>query len=120
MKVVSRALHKQSGVVSPFMVGFTGLAGFAAGALLAGTVLSAPAPAPSAGDWLRVPVASSIAQDMVRVEPISTFVPDRLAVAGPWPFESATPASAGAPGKKRPDRLSAPEGWTYEADARTE
>jgi hypothetical protein len=120
MKVASKALHPQSGVVSPLVLALTGLTGFAAGALLVGTVAFAPHPVPT-GDSLRIGVTSSASQDAVRVEAVSTYTPDRLAAAGPWPFESTTPAaSAGAPGKTRPDRLSAPEGWTYEATAQTE
>jgi len=34
MKVPSKALQPQSGAVSAFLIGLTGLAGFAAGALL--------------------------------------------------------------------------------------
>jgi hypothetical protein len=120
MKVPSKALQPQSGAVSAFLIGLTGLAGFAAGALLVGTVALTPRPTPT-GDLLGIAVASSSSHDVARVEPVSTYAPDRLAVAGPWPFESASPAaSAGAPGKTRPDRLSAPEGWTYEATAQTE
>jgi len=114
MKVVSEALHPQSGAVSPFLIGF------AAGALLVGTVAFGPRPAPATHDSFRIPVASGTAQGVVRVEAIATYTPDRLAVAGPWFFESATAAAAGAPGKTRPDLLSAPEGWTYDAAERTE
>jgi hypothetical protein len=31
-----------------------------------------------------------------------------------WPYESRGAGPAGPPGVKRPDRLSAPEGWTYD------
>ena len=111
MKVVSAALH-------PIVL--IGLAGFAAGALLVGTVALGSRPVPTADESLRVPVTSRTAQDAVRVETTSIYAPDRLAVAGPWPFESATPASERATGKMRPDRLSAPEGWTYDAAGQTE
>jgi hypothetical protein len=119
MTVASEALHSQSGAVSAFLIGFTGLAGFAAGALLVGTVAFAPHPTPT-DDSLRIGVTSSASQYAARIEATSTYAPDRLAVAGPWPFESAASAAAGAPGKMRPDRLSAPEGWTYEATGQTE
>jgi len=96
------------------------MAGFAAPALPVGTLALTPRPT-TTGDLLGSASASSSSHDVARVEPVSTYAPDRLAVAGPWPFESASPAaSAGAPGKTRPDRLSAPEGWTYEATAQTE
>jgi hypothetical protein len=121
MKVASKALQRQSGAVSAFLIGLAGLAGFAAGALLVGTVALTPRPTPT-GDLLGIAVASSSSHDVARLEAVSTYAPDRLAVAGPWPFESTSPAApAGvAPGKTRPDRLSAPEGWTYEATAQTE
>jgi hypothetical protein len=112
MKLASTALRTPFGVISPVLVGFTG---FAAGALL--MALVAFQPAPKAAESPRIPVSSSARHDAVRLEGISIYTPERAAPAGPWPFESATLASARAPGKARADRLSAPEGWTYEAAA---
>ena len=97
-------LHSRLSVLS-------GLAGFAAGALLVGVLALEQTPTSRAAESVRPAVFSPAPQDAPRIELISTQAPDGLAVAGPWAFESASPA--GAPGRARPDRLSAPEGWTY-------
>jgi hypothetical protein len=95
------------------MGGLAGLAGFAAGALLVGLFAVEHPPTSSAAESLRPAVLPASARVAPPVEAISTQNPDRLTVVGPWPFESAAPAPAAAPGRMRPDRLSAPEGWTY-------
>jgi hypothetical protein len=120
MRFGSAAFRTRFVLVSPVAIGFTGLAGFVAGALVVGLMAFGTNPDASAGESLRVPVASRVEQDTARVETAWTYIADRPAVAGPWPFESAPHAPLGAPGKARPDRLSAPEGWTYDAAERTE
>jgi len=102
-------LHSSRSVVS----GLAGVAGFAAGALLVGILALEHPHTSKAAESPRTLVSRAAAQDAPRIEPISAQAADRLAVAGPWPFESAAPAPAAAPGRMRPDRLSAPEGWTY-------
>jgi hypothetical protein len=116
MKVASAALHP----LFLFLMGFVALAGFVTAALLVGMLALGPRPVSIADDSLRVPATSSSAQDLARVVAISIYAPDRLAAAGPWPFESATPGSERAPGKTRHDRLSAPEGWTYDASGQVQ
>jgi hypothetical protein len=110
----SVAVRRQSGAISTVLVA---LAGFAAGAFLMGLVAFVRQPAPIVGDTGRAPTSKAPARDAVStpmmIEPGRPW--PSPAEPFPWPFESATPASAPTPGKKRPDRLSAPEGWTYEA-----
>lgn len=97
----------------PVLSGLAGVAGFAAGALLVGLLAFEHPHTSNAAESPRALVSSAVAQQAPRIETNWMQAPDRLAVAGPWPFESAAPAPAKAPGKMRPDRLSAPEGWTY-------
>ncbi len=89
----------------------SGVAGFAAGALLVGILAIEQTPTSSAAESPRPAMLSTAPLDAPRIEWISTQPSNRFADADPWPFESAAPAAA--PGRARPDRLSAPEGWTY-------
>jgi len=96
---------------SPVLSGLTGLAGFVAGVLLAGLISLEQTPRSEAAESPSLPAASIEAP---RAEPIPVEVPSRAApVVVPWVFESATAAPARDPGPTRPDRLSAPDGWTY-------
>lgn len=94
----------------PVASGLAGVVGFAAGALLVGILALEHPHTSKAAESPPPVVAGAAAQDAPRVETISAQAFDRPAVAGPWAFESAAPAAA--PGRNRPDRLSAPEGWT--------
>lgn len=74
-------------------------------------------PAPPAA----VPMASRAASTQ-GAERSSATDPDQAqqawlpgaSTAAPWPFEQRAPGPQAAPGKKRPDRLSAPEGWPFD------
>jgi hypothetical protein len=105
-----RNLNFKSSVVS----GLTGLAGFAAGVLVAGLIALQQTPSSEAAESPSLPVNGLQAP---LVEPIPVEIAPRAAVAAPWAFESATAAPERDPGKNRPDRLSAPEGWTYAPSA---
>jgi hypothetical protein len=102
--------YLKSSVVS----GLTGLAGFAAGVLVAGLIALQQTPSSEAAESPSLPVNELQAP---RVEPIPADIAGRATVSGPWVFESAPAAPARDPGKNRPDRLSAPEGWTYAPSA---
>ena len=113
MRTGFAAVRRQSGAISTVLIG---LAGFAAGALLMGLVALTQQPLPIAAESPRLPASSFVPRD---VAPTPTMTYGNRAWAapaapGPWPFESATPGSAHAPGAQRPDRLSGPEGWTPE------
>ncbi|HEX4598963.1 MAG TPA: hypothetical protein VH278_14310 [Burkholderiaceae bacterium] len=97
---------------SPVLNGLTGLAGFAAGVLMAGLIALDQTPPSQAAESPSLP-ASTV--DGSKAEPIPVEVPAQAAAAAPWAFEAATAAAARDPGKGRPDRLSAPDGWTYAA-----
>jgi hypothetical protein len=99
---------------SPILNGLTGLAGFAAGALLVGVIALDQAPASQAAESHSLAMPSAAARQAPRIEVASPQIPAQA--AAPWPFESTASAPARDPGKNRPDRLSAPEGWTYTAE----
>jgi len=107
-------LHAQAGAIS--VISLSALGGFAAGALLAGALALLRHPAGSAAEggpgqaqYHAPPVAT---ERPAAYEPASSS--PAAAVQGPWHFEAATPPPPGGPGPHRPDRLSAPEGWTPE------
>jgi hypothetical protein len=108
--------HPQRGAISTALVA---LAGFAAGAVVVGLLALARHPASTTEDSVRIPASNTGAHEEVPAPTLITR--DREwpppAEPFPWPFESSTRGSASVPGKKRPDRLSAPEGWTHDADA---
>jgi hypothetical protein len=95
---------------SPVLSGLTGLAGFVAGVLVAGLISLEQTPSSQAAQAPGLP-ASSIY--VPRAEPIPVQDPTPAVTVAPWAFESVTAAPARDPGLARPDRLSAPEGWTY-------
>lgn len=107
----STAARLQAGAISTAL---TGLAGFAAGALLTGLVAFTRHPVPIATESPRTPASNLAPNDVVQTP--TTPYGDRAwpnqAEPFPWPFEAAGPARA--PGAKRPDRLSGPDGWTYD------
>ncbi len=106
MKIV--ALHSPSGVASPALLGFTGLGGFVAGVALVGLLALDVRPvAPVA------PAATAAGSPSVPYDAGPVYVSDGAAAAA-WAFESETDAAARRPGRHRADRLSAPEGWTYD------
>jgi hypothetical protein len=100
---------------SPVLNGLSGLAGFAAGVLLAGLIAMEQTPISQAAESPSLP-ASSVNGAAPRAEPIPVEVPSRAGAAATWAFESTAAAPARDPGKNRPDLLSAPEGWTYAAE----
>jgi hypothetical protein len=113
MKTGFVAVRRQSGAMSAALIG---LAGFAAGALLTGLVALSRSPVPVAVESPRLSASNLAPNDVV---PTPTMLYGNRAWAAPaeprpWPFESATPGSARAPGPNRPDRLGGPEGWTPE------
>ena len=120
MKTGSVAVCAQSGAISTALIG---LAGFAAGALTVALLALTRHPTTMTGESGRVPASNSVLHEMGQT--VNTLDDNRQwPIPGEpfsaWPFESARPAAAQVPGKKRPDRLSAPEGWTYEAGERTD
>jgi hypothetical protein len=104
----------QSGAISTALVG---LAGFAAGALVVGLLALARHPASATNEPMQSPESNLAAHEVVPAPAIVTRDKEWPPPAEPfpWPFESQTHASIGAPGKNRPDRLSGPEGWTHDA-----
>jgi hypothetical protein len=91
----------------------------AAGLLLFAALPFGPGPASAADAPVRYEASDQVVRDALPPEWIPE-TPAPTSVSGPWHFESAEPNRSAAPGKVRPDRLSAPEGWTYDAGAPTE
>jgi hypothetical protein len=110
------AVRPQSGGISAALIA---VAGFAAGALVVGLVALTRPAGPSAPQTARLPASSGASRDVVPPPLIDggRAWPDQ-AGSVPWPFESAQRPPARAPGAKRPDRLSGPDGWTVDAAAR--
>jgi hypothetical protein len=113
MGTESSALPRQTGAISTAWIA---LAGFAGGALLMGVLAFTRHPVPTVAETVAVPISSAASGEAARTATApsrdSTW-PGRADEASTWPFESGTPAHEHAPGPKRPDRLSAPDGWTY-------
>lgn len=120
MKTGYATARAQAGAVSAILVGITGLVGFAAGALVMGLVALSQDPETDVAARVVVPASNRAVHEAP--EPTFYQVPDGPAVTWPqpWPYEAAARKRADAPGPKRPDRLSAPEGWTQEAAGKTE
>jgi hypothetical protein len=118
MKIESAAIRSHSGL--------TTLGGFAAGALTVGMIAFVAQPMPKTENGSRIPTLTSFAQgaarDAAMREIMATQAPDPSAAgpAGPWAFEVATPEPPRGPGKKRPDLMGAPEGWTYDPGRQTD
>jgi hypothetical protein len=113
MRIGPAAARAQSGAIFTVLIG---LGGFAAGALVMGllTFSGQPAPAGVQTDALPAPVATprDPMPPMTGIDGIRSWpAPGR---PSDWAFEGASPAAETAPGTRRPDRLSAPEGWTYD------
>lgn len=113
MTVRSSANRAQSGGIFSTMNALVAMGGFAAGALLVGWVAFERSSSGTA-ESAQIPIPPHAPQPAVElpVTPIQAWHPS--AVSGPWNFEAATPEPRGWPGRKRPDLLSAPEGWTYD------
>jgi len=111
MEIGSAAMRVQSGAISTALVA---LAGFAAGAVLMGLVALTRHPVPIATESPRTATPNLAPNDVFQAP--TTLYRDRAwpdqAEPFPWPFESTPPARA--PGAKRADRLSGPDGWTYD------
>ena len=112
MKSGSAARRRQSGTMSTVLIG---LVGFAAGAVLMGLVALTRQPGPVAAVSPRLPASNLAPSDVAPTPtmPYGSRAWSTQAESSPWPFESAS-GPARAPGPKRPDRLSAPDGWTPE------
>jgi hypothetical protein len=96
-----------------FFFGFTTFTALGAGVLLVAS-LSAGARTALAADPPLHTSPESAAEVAPLVEGFSSDPLDRLMVEGRWPFESVD-APSRVPGRARPDLLSAPGGWTYDA-----
>jgi len=105
------AVRPQSGAMSTVLIG---LAGFATGAALMGVVALTRQPVPVVAESPRLPASNFAPNDVVATPtmPYGNRAWSTPAEPRPWPFESAAPGSARAPGAQRPDRLSGPDGWT--------
>ncbi len=103
---------RQAGAISTMLVA---VAGFAAGALAMALVTSGPGPAPVVGEAAHAPAAVAAAHDPASVPMLIEQGSELPMRADPlaWPYEAKAPAPAAPPGRTRPDRLSAPEGWSY-------
>ncbi len=96
------------------------LGGFAAGALLVG-LAAFERSAPGTDQSADVPIQYHAPQPAAepRVASTQAWQPSEISPSAPWSFEAAPPQPRGGPGRKRPDLLSAPEGWTVDAAAQT-
>jgi hypothetical protein len=109
---IASSIHTQSGGISATVMALTALGSFAAGALVA----LAPHSASGSNASARISAELGAPPSAAGPPPASTEAPPPPAVpaTAAWSFEAATPQPRGGLGRKRPDRLSAPEGWTYE------
>lgn len=117
MGTESGALPRQTGAISTAL---TALAGFTAGALLMGLLAFNRHPMPTVAETGAVPVSGAASREPTEtIGALNTDStrPGQADEALTWPFESGTPAHEGFPGARRPDRLSAPDGWTYDLRA---
>jgi hypothetical protein len=113
---IASSVHTQSGGISATVMALTALGGFAAGALVAGVVALAPHSASGSNASARISAELGAPPSAAGPPPASTEAPPPPAVpaTAAWSFEAATPRPRGGLGRKRPDLLSAPEGWTYD------
>jgi hypothetical protein len=111
MRTGFAAMRPQSGAMSTVLIG---LAGFAAGALLMGLVAVSRQPLPVVAESPHLPASNRAPNEVVPTPTMPYGNREWATAAAPWPFESATPGAARAPGAQRPDRLSGPDGWTPE------
>jgi len=109
-----------SGAISAAVL--SALAGFAAGALLVGAVTSdgrpvvAGEPAVAATGSAGAPHESVPLAAMIEGGRSWPTDPQPL----PWSYEAKAPAATDVAGPRRSDRLSGPEGWTYDSSAQTD
>jgi hypothetical protein len=112
MGTEAAALPRQSGAISTLL---TALAGFAAGALVVAVLAFTRHPLPVASEPVAVPMSSAAGGDGKEPELNSDRAwPGQADQVLTWPFESGTLAREHPPGASRPDRLSGPDGWTYD------
>jgi hypothetical protein len=117
MGTESGALPRQTGAISTALIA---MAGFTAGALLMGLLAFTRHPMPPVAETVAVPISSTASGEQTKAIGAlnrDSTQPGQADEALTWPFESATPAHEGIPGPRRPDRLSAPDGWTYDLRA---
>jgi hypothetical protein len=120
MEKETAALPRQSGAISTAL---TALAGFTAGALVMGLLAFTRHPPPVAAESAAVPMSSIAGGDATNDAKNTAGAlnsdrswPGQADQALTWPFESGT-RTRDPPGAKRPDRLSGPDGWTYDPRA---
>ncbi len=116
MKMGFEAARTQAGAISAAVAAVAGSAGFIAGALVMGLLAFSQDSQPRTGQALQAPASNRASQDASQPT-VFYQTPDGPAVPWPepWGFEKAPAKQAGAPGTKRADLLSAPEGWTHQA-----
>ena len=109
----------QAGAISTTLVA---LAGFAAGALAMALVSFGSSPSPAVGEAARAPQPAAAAHDPASVPMLIQQGSELPMRADPpaWPYEAKAPTPAAPPGRTRPDRLSAPEGWSYDGRGRSD
>jgi hypothetical protein len=107
---------RQSGTISTVL---TALAGFVAGALLVAVLAFTRHPLPVPSETVAVPMSSAADGDATKTPELDGYRawPGQADQALTWPFESGTPGRERPPGAGRPDRLSGPDGWTYDPRA---
>jgi hypothetical protein len=115
MKTGYEAARTQAGAISAAVAAVAGSAGFIAGALVMGLLAFSQESQPSTSQALSAPASNRASPDAPQPS-VFYQTPDGPAVPWPepWGFERAPAKQAGAPGAKRADRLSAPEGWTQQ------
>ena len=107
----------QAGAISTMLVA---LAGFAAGALAMALVSFGSSPSPAVGGTAHAPQPAAAAHDPASVSMLIEQGSELPMRADPlaWPYEAKAPGAGAPPGRARPDRLSAPEGWSYDRQGR--
>jgi hypothetical protein len=115
MKVQPAGLLLHLGLMSPVFTGLVVLAACVAGGWAISSLVT-PHRRPVV-EIIELPVVVSQGTAKYPTGPEMTLAPTResLVVAQSWAFESTSDAPVNSTAKKRPDLLSAPEGWTYDA-----
>jgi hypothetical protein len=114
MRTEAAAFPRQSGAISTVL---SALAGFAAGALVMAVLGFMRHPLPLEGEPLAVPMSTGADSAATRTSEVNLerMRPGKADEALTWPFESRTTTRGRDPGANRPDRLSGPDGWTYDS-----
>ena len=116
MKAQPAGLLLHLGLMSPVFTGLVVLAACVAGGwAISSLVTPHRRPVVEIIDVPSVVVSEGAAK--YPTAPEMTLAPAResLVVAQSWAFESTSDTPVNSTAKKRPDLLSAPEGWTYDA-----